>query len=108
MDVLNNKKGKPNKGYLKQPTTYSQPQTHITVQANLFPSSTIAIPYQCWHVMVAIQLSQMLLAKSTTRFKLQAYLGRDIIIDYMNQAFSVLQPISDRKQASLYRECAMR
>jgi hypothetical protein len=80
MDVLNSKKSNPNKGYLKQPTTYSQPQTHITIQANLFPNSTIAISYECWHVMVAIQLSQMLLAKSTTRFTLQAYLGHDIII----------------------------
>ena len=39
--------------------------------------------------MVEIQLSRMSVAKSTTTFRLQAYLGA-MIIDHGNQAFRVL------------------
>ena len=39
--------------------------------------------------MVEIQLSQMSVARLTTRFSTQAYLGATII-DYGNQSFSIL------------------
>ena len=55
--------------------------------------NTKPISNSCWHVMVEIQLSQMSVAKLTTRFRLQACLGV-IINDYVNQALSVF--INDR------------
>ena len=56
---------------------------------------------QCSHVMVIIQLCQMLVIYLITKFKSQAHLG-GIIITYGNQVFSVFQLIGDMKGASLY------
>lgn len=49
--------------------------------------------------MVKIQVSQMLVAKLTTRYSSQAYLGV-AIIDYGNEALSILWMIGDRKEVA--------
>ena len=43
------------------------------------------------------------MAKLTSRFRLQAYLGATII-DYINQAISILKPIGNWKESSLYHK----